>query len=48
MWTIIIILLILWLLGAFGGSISPSIPKTGNWIHVLLVVVVILFVVNQL
>lgn len=48
MWTIIIILLILWLLGAFGGSISPRIPKTGNWIHVLLVIVVILFVLNQL
>lgn len=48
MWTIIIILLILWLLGAFGGSISPRIPKTGNWIHALLVIVVILFVANQL
>lgn len=48
MWTIIVILLILWLLGAFGGSISPRFPKTGNWIHVLLVIVVVLFIVNQL
>lgn len=48
MWTIIVILLILWLLGAFGGSISPSFPKTGNWIHILLVIVVVLFIVNQL
>jgi hypothetical protein len=48
LWTIIVILLILWLLGFFGGSISPSFPKTGNWIHTLLVIVVILIVLNLL
>lgn len=48
LWTIIIILLILWLLGFFGGSISSSIPKTGNWIHVLIVIAVILIILNLL
>lgn len=48
LWTIVVILLILWLLGFFGGSISPSFPKTGNWIHTLLVIVVILIVLNLL
>lgn len=42
MWTIIIILVVLWLLGFFGRSISPRFPRTGNWIHVLLVIAVIL------
>jgi len=48
MWTIIIILLVLWLLGAFGGRVSPNFPKTGSWIHILLVIVVILVVLNLL
>ncbi len=48
LWTIIVILLILWLLGFFGGNISPSFPKTGSWIHVLIVVVVILVVLKVL
>lgn len=48
MWTIIIILLVLWLLGFFGRNISPSFPKTGNWIHTLLVIAVILVILNLL
>jgi hypothetical protein len=48
LWTIIIILLILWLLGFFGGSISPRIPKTGSWIHVLIVIAVILIILKLL
>jgi hypothetical protein len=48
MWTVIIILLILWLLGFFGGSISSSIPKTGSWIHILIVIAVILIILNLL
>lgn len=48
MWTIVIILLILWALGAFGGSISPRLPKTGSWIHTLLVIAVILIVLDLL
>jgi hypothetical protein len=48
MWTIIIILVILWLLGFFGRSISPSFPQTGGWIHTLLVIAVILIVLRLL
>ena len=48
LWTIVVILLILWLLGFFGANISPSFPKTGNWIHTLLVIAVILIVLNAL
>jgi hypothetical protein len=48
LWTIIVILLILWLLGFFGRNISPSLPQTGNWIHILVVVAVILIVLSLL
>jgi hypothetical protein len=48
MWTIVVILLVLWLLGAFGNNISPRLPRTGNWVHVLLVIVVILVILNLL
>jgi len=48
MWTIIIILFVLWLLGFFGRNISPSFPKTGNWIHTLLVIAIILVILNLL
>lgn len=48
MWTIIIILLVLWLLGAFGRNISPNFPKTGNWVHILIVIVIALVILNLL
>jgi uncharacterized membrane protein len=48
MWTIVVILVILWLLGYFGQSISPSFPKTGSWIHTLLVIAAIIIVLNLL
>jgi len=48
LWTIIVILVILWLHGFLGGNISPSFPKTGNWIHTLIVIAVILIVLNAL
>lgn len=48
MWTIIIILVILWLLGFFGSNISPRFPKTGSWIHLLIVVAVILIILKLL
>ena len=48
LWTIIVILLVLWLLGAFGRNISPSFPQTGSWIHTLLVIAVILVVLQLL
>ncbi len=48
LWTIIVILFILWLLGFFGRNISPSFPQTGNWIHVLIVIAVILVILHLL
>jgi hypothetical protein len=48
LWTIIVILLILWLLGAFGNRVTTGIPRAGSWIHTLLVIVVILVILNLL
>jgi hypothetical protein len=48
LWTIIVILIVLWLLGFFGRNISTRIPQTGNWIHVLVVIAVILIILNLL
>jgi Family of unknown function (DUF5670) len=48
MWTIVIILVVLWLLGFFGSNISPRFPKTGSWIHTLLVIAIILVILNVL
>ena len=48
LWTIIVILVVLWLLGFFGRNISPSFPQTGSWIHFLIVIAVILVVLNLL
>jgi hypothetical protein len=48
LWTIIVVLFILWLLGFFGRNISSSFPRTGNWIHILIVIVVILVILNLL
>jgi hypothetical protein len=48
LWTIIVILFILWLFGFFGRNISPSFPRTGNWIHTLIVIAVILIILHLL
>jgi hypothetical protein len=48
MWTIVVILVILWLLGFFGSNISPRFPRTGSWIHTLIVIAVILVILNLL
>jgi hypothetical protein len=48
MWTIVVILLILWALGFFGPRVIPRIPRTGNFLHVLLVIVVILIILRLL
>jgi len=48
LWTIVVVLLILWLLGFFGRNISPRFPQTGSWIHTLLVIAIILVVLNVL
>ena len=46
---IIIILLVLWLLGFFGPNLfGSSFPQTGNIVHVLLVIAVILIVLTLL
>jgi len=48
LWIIIIVLVILWLLGFFGRNISSSFPRTGNWIHILIVIAVILLILRLL
>ena len=48
LYTIIVILLILWLLGFAGPNVFSGIPRSGNVIHTLLVIVVILVVLNLL
>ncbi|HEY2980432.1 MAG TPA: lmo0937 family membrane protein [Anaerolineales bacterium] len=45
---IIVILLVLWLLGAFGSNVFSGLPRAGNAVHVLLVIVVILIVLRLL
>ncbi len=48
LYTIVVILVILWLLGAFGGRVFSGFPKTGNWVHILIVIAVILLILNLL
>ena len=48
LYTIIVILVILWLVGFLGANVSPSFPRTGGWIHTLIVIAVILFILNLL
>ncbi|MGC1377474.1 MAG: lmo0937 family membrane protein [Anaerolineales bacterium] len=43
---IVIILLVLWLLGYFGPSVYAGFPRTGNVLHTLLVIAVILVVLR--
>jgi uncharacterized membrane protein len=47
-WIIVIVLVVLWLLGAFGGRLSSGFPKTGNWIHTLIVIAIILIILHLL
>jgi hypothetical protein len=46
LWIIIVVLLVLWLLGFFGRNISPRFPRTGGWIHTLIVIALILVVLH--
>ena len=48
LWAIILILVVLWLLGFFGPNINSSFPKTGSWIHILLVIALILLILQLL
>ncbi len=45
---IIVILIVLWLVGYFGPNFASGIPRTGNLLHSLLVVAVILIVLSLL
>ncbi len=45
---IIVILIILWLLGYFGPNFIPSLPRTGNVLHTLLVIALILIILSVL
>lgn len=45
---IIVVIIVLWLLGAFGSRVIPSLPKGGKLIHVLLVIALILIVLRLL
>lgn len=45
---LIVILVVLWLLGYFGPARIPSVPRTGNLVHVLLVIVLVLVIVRLL
>jgi hypothetical protein len=48
LWAIVVVLFVLWLLGFFGRNISPSFPRTGSWIHTLVVIAVILVILQLL
>ena len=43
---LIVVLIVLWLLGFFGGRAGLKIPRTGNLIHVLLVIALILIILR--
>ena len=43
---IIVVLVVLWLLGFFGSRFIPSFPRTGNVVHVLLVIALIIIVLR--
>ena len=46
--TIIVVLLILWLLGFFGPNLLSGFPRSGNTVHILLVIVVVLVLLSVL
>jgi hypothetical protein len=45
---LIVVLIVLWLLGYFGPARIPAIPRTGNLVHLLLVIILILVVIRLL
>jgi len=47
-WTIVVILFILWLLGFLGPRLSSGFPKVGNLVHLLIVIAIILVVLHLL
>jgi hypothetical protein len=45
---IIMILIVLWLLGYFGPNLFSGFPSSGNIVHVLLVIAVVLIILTLL
>jgi len=43
---LIVVLIVLWLLGFFGSRRGMRVPRTGNFIHILLVVALILIILR--
>jgi Family of unknown function (DUF5670) len=43
---LIVVLIVLWLLGFFGARRGLRVPRTGNLIHILLVIALILIIVR--
>lgn len=48
LWTIIIILVVIWLISVLAGGLADDQPYGGNWIHTLVVVAVILVILHLL
>ena len=48
LWTIVVILLVLWLLGFLGPRVTSGFPRTGNAVHTLIVIAVILVILKLL
>ena len=46
--TLIVVLIVLWLLGFFGARRGLRVPRTGNLVHILLVVALILIILRVL
>jgi hypothetical protein len=44
--TLIVILIVLWLLGFFGSRRGLRVPRTGNLIHILLVIALVLIILR--
>jgi hypothetical protein len=44
--TLIVILIVLWLLGFFGARRGLRVPRSGNLIHILLVIALILIILR--
>lgn len=48
-WTIIVVLMVLWLIGLLaGGRGYAGVPRGGGWVHTLLVIAVILVILSLL
>ena len=45
---LIVVLLLMWILGYFGPARIPSIPRSGNVIHLLLIIILVLIILRLL